>query len=56
LDRYLHDKDVGRPCPASEQLRLAFTTEVHRKQRRSDGTLSLALQRHFSLAPFSKWA
>lgn len=41
LDRYLHDKDVGRPCPASEPLRLAFTTEVHRKQRRSDGTLSL---------------
>jgi transposase InsO family protein len=41
LDRYLHDKDVGRPCPSSEQLRLAFTTEVHRKQRRSDGTLSL---------------
>ena len=41
LDRYLHDKDVGRPCPSSEPLRLAFTTEVHRQQRRSDGTLSL---------------
>jgi len=41
LDRYLHDKDVGRPCPSAEPLRLAFTTEVHRTQRRSDGTLSL---------------
>ena len=41
LERYLNDKDVGRPCPASEQLQLAFTTEVHRTQRRSDGTLSL---------------
>ena len=28
LQRYLHDKDVGRPCPATEQLQLAFTTEV----------------------------
>ena len=26
--RYLNDKDVGRPCPASEQLQLAFTAEV----------------------------
>jgi len=41
LDRYLHDKDVGRPCPSTQQLHLAFTTEVHRTQRRSDGTLSL---------------
>ncbi len=41
LDRFLHDKDVGRPCPCTEQLRLAFTTEVRRTQRRSDGTLSL---------------
>jgi hypothetical protein len=41
LDRFLHDKDVGRPCPDPEHLRLAFTTEVRRTQRRSDGTLSL---------------
>jgi len=41
LHRYLNDKDVGRPCPSTEQLRLAFTTEVKRTQRRSDGTLSL---------------
>lgn len=41
LHRYLQDKDVGRPCPATEKLQLAFTTEVQRTQRRSDGTLSL---------------
>jgi putative transposase len=41
LHRFLNDKDVGRPCPDTEKLQLAFTTEVQRTQRRSDGTLSL---------------
>lgn len=41
LSRYLYDKDVGRPCPDTEKLKLAFTTEVRRIQRRSDGTFSL---------------
>ena len=41
LYRHLNDKDVGQPCPSSEKLQLAFTTEVKRTQRRSDGTLSL---------------
>lgn len=41
LHRFLNDKDVGRPCPSTEKLRMAFTTEVTRTQRRSDGTLSL---------------
>lgn len=41
LQRYLRDKDVGRPCPSSEDLRLAFCTEEKRKQRRSDGTLTV---------------
>jgi len=41
LHRYLNDKDVGRPCPDTEKLQLAFTAEVTRTQRRSDGTLSL---------------
>jgi len=41
LQRYLNDKDVGQPCPSTQQLGLAFTTEVSRTQRRSDGTLSL---------------
>lgn len=41
LSRYLRDKDVGRPCPDTEKLKLAFTTEARRIQRRSDGTFSL---------------
>lgn len=41
VHRYLHDTNVGRPCPDTEKLKLAFTTEVQRVQRRSDGTLSL---------------
>lgn len=41
LRRYLDGKDVGRPGPSSEQLRLAFCAEERRTQRRSDGTFSL---------------
>jgi transposase InsO family protein len=41
LERYLAGPDVGRPSPGSEALRLAFTTEERRTQRRSDGTISL---------------
>ncbi len=41
LQRYLHSPDVGRECPSSEALRQAFRAEAVRKQRRSDGTLSL---------------
>lgn len=39
--RFLDDKDVGRRCPPAQELRLAFTKEVTRSHRRSDGTLSL---------------
>lgn len=41
LQRYLLGPDVGRDSPDSEQLRRAFRTQVKRKQRRSDGTVSL---------------
>jgi transposase InsO family protein len=41
LQRFLHHKDVSRPCPSTEQLQLAFTIEERRKQRRSDGTCCL---------------
>jgi putative transposase len=41
LRRYLDDKDAGRPSPSTEALQLAFTREVRRAQRRSDGTLTL---------------
>jgi transposase InsO family protein len=41
LERYIKDADVSRPCPDSAVLRHAFCTQVHRKQRKSDGTFSL---------------
>lgn len=41
LERYLKSPDVGRACPSSEVLRQAFGMQVHRKQRRSDGSFSL---------------
>jgi len=41
VQAYLQVPDVGRPCPASQQLQRAFTAEVRRTVRRSDGTISL---------------
>jgi transposase InsO family protein len=41
LQCYLAGRDVGRPAPASDALCLAFTAEVVRTQRRSDGTCTL---------------
>ena len=41
LQRYLHHRDVGRPCPSSAEFQMAFTAETSRTQRRSDGTFSL---------------
>ena len=45
VERCAQGPDVGRPSPASHALRLAFTTEERRTQRRSDGTVTLAGQR-----------
>ena len=41
LARYLRGPSVGRECPSSDALRRAFRTEVSRKQRRSDGTVTV---------------
>jgi putative transposase len=41
MDRYVHDKNAGRPSPDTTILSRAFCAEVKRKQRGSDGTLSL---------------
>lgn len=41
VDRYVDGPEVGRPCPSTEVLRLAFRQDVQRTQRRSDGTISL---------------
>jgi len=40
LDRWLQGPTVSRDCPSSDTLRHAFRTEVTRKQRRSDGTVT----------------
>ncbi|MCP4375145.1 MAG: transposase family protein [bacterium] len=41
LQRYLDAAGVGRDCPDSATLRRAFRRTVARRQRRSDGTISL---------------
>ncbi len=42
LARFLAGPDVLRPSPPADVLRIAFTTEERRTQRRSDGTISVA--------------
>jgi putative transposase len=42
LRRYLDSPTVGRDCPDGETLRQAFRCMVARRQRCSDGTISLA--------------
>jgi hypothetical protein len=41
LKRFLDAPEVGRACPGSEHLRRSFRCTEKRKQRRSDGTVSL---------------
>jgi hypothetical protein len=41
LARFLAGPDVLRPSPSADALRVAFTTEQTRTQRRSDGTISV---------------
>ena len=45
LQRYLDAANVGRECPDSATLKRAFCCTISRRQRRSDGTISLAGQR-----------
>lgn len=45
LSRYLAGPNVTRPCPGSFELLGAFRIELARRQRRSDGTVSLAGRR-----------
>ena len=45
LARFVGGPSVLRACPDSQALRAAFRMEVTRKQRRSDGTVSLAGRR-----------
>jgi putative transposase len=41
INCYCQHHDVGRICPDSQVLRTAFRKQTQRKQRRSDGTISL---------------
>ena len=41
INRYLHGHNVGRESPDSNALRNAFRIQAVRKQRRSDGTITL---------------
>jgi hypothetical protein len=41
LERCLSGLSVVRPCPSSDALRRAFRMEVRRKQRLSDGTITV---------------
>ena len=41
LARFLAGPEVLRPSPSADELRVAFTTEQIRSQRRSDGTLTV---------------
>ncbi|MBP6652728.1 MAG: DDE-type integrase/transposase/recombinase [Rhodoferax sp.] len=41
LAHYLAGPSVARPCPGRDELDQAFRIEVMRRQRRSDGTVSL---------------
>jgi len=45
LQRYRDAAQAGRDCPDSERLRQAFRCTVQRRQRRSDGTVSLSGRR-----------
>lgn len=45
LAHYLAGPNVARACPAAAVLSAAFRVEVQRRQRRSDGTVSLEGQR-----------
>jgi putative transposase len=45
LERFTTAASVLRDCPSSEALRRAFRIEVTRKQRLSDGTVSLEARR-----------
>jgi transposase InsO family protein len=41
LERYLTGQDASRPAPQPERIRFAFTAAHSRRQRASDGTISI---------------
>jgi len=65
VERFAQSADVLRPSPSSDALRAAFRLERTRRQRRSDGTISLegvrfevpARYRHFRdvVSRYARW-
>ena len=45
LERFVDERDVGRPCPPSQALRDAFRQKAWRTVRKSDGTITLHRRR-----------
>jgi transposase InsO family protein len=45
LNRFLNDKNVLRPCPDPNELKQLFRCDVGRRQRHSDGTVSIESKR-----------
>lgn len=45
LSRYIKGKSVSRPCVNSQALRRAFRLQATRRQRRTDGTISVQAKR-----------
>jgi transposase InsO family protein len=46
IQLFIHEKNVGRESPGSEELRCAFRAEESRTQRKSDGTISMKGKRY----------
>jgi len=46
IDRFSKDQDVGRSAPSLEELKILFCREEKRRQRRMDGSISLAGERY----------
>ena len=42
IERHCQERSVGRDCPGSDALREAFQRTQTRRQRKSDGTISVA--------------
>ena len=52
LNAYLNHQNTSRQCPASEVLKRSFCRQEKRKQRRSDGTISVSGKRFEIPSPY----
>lgn len=52
LNRFTEARSVARDCPATDELQLAFCSEQPRRQRKTDGTVSIEGIRYEIPAPY----